>query len=403
MSSNDASLSWTQLVRVRLRRPAGAALIAACILQTACLSPTFEVSRDEMERLSRVDPGQRGRAVRAVQRFSVAEDMPPAPPFDANVQGEAPGAVIPPPMGAPAPLYHPYWGGYGWGEPYYMPHYSTVRVGGGSAVGGGMAGSTAGPADKGGGGVASAAAASSKAGRDSIASAAAAAVVLGIAVGVGLAVSEGARHDGWVAVHPHHPVHIVQADGGHRIIALDEVRPGELRADESAVIVGKEGAGLWLRGRAPLDREGFTYQMGGGYTGMQLAREVAPGGLAELAIGMFPSQMLGIVARTQFASGGYSGNDYLGWRVGAEAQLIPLAWGRLHVGGYGGAGLEWMKSGGPDVGEFDDRRLYWSAGGLMEIEWTTRLAFFLRLGASATGGKGDSTWSQAGSFGFSVY
>ena len=53
-----------------------------CVLLTAfsgCLSNTYEVPRDEMQRLVSAPPDQRGGNVHAVQRFGTATDPPPAP------------------------------------------------------------------------------------------------------------------------------------------------------------------------------------------------------------------------------------------------------------------------------------------------------------------------------------
>ncbi len=396
-------------VLARFARSGAVAVVAlAGLLQSACLSPTFTVSHDEIERLSKVDRSERGKHVRSVQRFSTSADVPPAPPFDPGPQaeaGDAPPAPVPVPVGVPVTPHYSYYGGYGWGDPFYTPYY--VRVGGGGAVGaGGVATPSPGPADKGGmSEVAKAAASKGKADRDSLAGAAAVLVVTAIVVGVALAATEGARHDGWVAVHPHHPVHLLSDNGGHRILALDEIRPGDMRPDETAVLVGQEGMGLWLRGRAPLDREGFTYQLGGGYTGVALGGSmVQPAGAAELAFGVFPTQMVGVVARTQFGSGTFGASDYLTLRAGAEVQLMPLDLGRLHLGAYGGAGLEWAKAGGGDWAEFSENRPYYAVGGLFEIEWTTRLAMFLRYGGNyAQSSVSAGGWTQGGSMGLSVY
>ncbi len=382
-------------------------LVAMTILQSACLSPTFTVSRDEMERLAKVEPSQRGRQIHAVQRFSTAPDVPAAPPFEPGPQQLASDGSTPPvPVAVPVPIgpHYSYYGGYGWGDPFYTPYY--VRSGGGGAVGGaGVAGSSAGPADHGGVSEAAKAVASKgKADRESLAGAAAAIMVTAIVVGIGLAATEGARHDGYVAVHPHHPVHLLSSDGSHRILALDDVRPGDLRTDETAVLVGQEGMGLWLRGRAPLDREGFTYQLGGGYTGVSLGGgTMQPAGMGELALGVFLNQMVGVVARGQFGSGTLGMGDYLTLRTGAEAQLIPLDLGRLHMGLYGGAGMEWAKAGGGEFAEFSEKRPYYALGGLIEIEWTTRLAMFFRYGANLAQSSSAAMWTQAGAFGLSIY
>ena len=52
-------------------------VIAALLLEAGCLGPTYEIGSDELQRLARTAPKDRGRRVRAVEDFGF-EPEPPA-------------------------------------------------------------------------------------------------------------------------------------------------------------------------------------------------------------------------------------------------------------------------------------------------------------------------------------
>lgn len=405
-SAASSAANWITALR---RRPTRlgylAAVAAAACLQSACLSTSYEIPRGEVDRLVQLPPEARGQNIRAVQRFSLSRDLTPAQQW--GPAGNPDGSV-PPVVGAPitggAPLYSGYSPNYyGYGSPYYGPHI-WVGGGGGSSgtVAGGGGGGTAGVAT--GSGSKSFGSALGKADRDSARALAVIVIVAAVVIGAALAVSEGSRYDGFVAVHPHHPLHLLGPDGD-RHVALDELRPGDVRDDETVILEGHDGAGMWQRGRAPLDRVGMVYAMGGGSSNLQLAKgTVVSGGMAEMAIGAFPAQWLGIVGRTQFIDGAQNGGDFIGLRAGGEVQLLPIALSRLHLGAYGGAGYEWAKGSGGDLPFTDESRLSLSAGGMLELEWTTRLAMYFRYGvASALLGQDRGEWLTGGALGLSIY
>lgn len=386
-----------------------AALTALAVLQSACLSNSFEIPRDEVERLAKVSPAERGKRVRAVQRFGTADELPPAPQWAAPPTQGAPAGG--PPVAVPAPFAQPYYTVpsyyYGYGDPYYVPNY---QFGVWSSSGDARlypAGSLSGGDRSGGSKIAGEAlsgAGKAATDRENLAATLALVLLTAVVVGAVLAGTEGARYDGWLAVHPHHPLHIL-GPRGHRLLALDELREGDIGPEETAVIVGPEGAGTWLRGRAPLDRQGFSYHVGGGFGGSQLAGTlVQSGGTGEIGLGVFPSSMIGVAGRFQFGRGFAQGGDYLTIRAGGEAQALPIDLGWLHLGGYGGAGYEWVKAGQGDLPELDENRLYLQAGALAELEWTTRLALYLRYGIStALLGPNVSPWTPDFSIGLSIY
>ncbi|MSQ83225.1 MAG: hypothetical protein EXR77_09995 [Myxococcales bacterium] len=382
--------------------------VIAMVVHGGCLATSYEVPRDEVERLVQAPADQRGRNIRAVQRFSISRDLTPAPawgqPGD-GVPGSAPIVAVP--VSGASPLYHGWYPNYyGWGNPYYAPTIFVGDGGGGSASGGDVAGGT--PAGR--GGVSSASSSSSvgpalgKADRDSARALVVVVIIGAIVIGAVLAGSEGARYDGTVAVHPHHPVHLL-GDSGDRHVPLDELRLSDIRNDDQVILEGNEGAGMWLRGRAPLNRPGFVYSMGGGYSGLQLANNtLVSGGSAELGLGVFTSEWLGLVARFQFIDGVQSGSDFIGIRTGAEVQALPIDLGRLHLGGYGGLAYEWAKGSGGAIPFTDDDRLAFSAGAMVELEWTTRLAVYFRYGVqSALVGADTGAWLTGAAFGLTIY
>ncbi len=386
-----------------------ALLTAVAVLQSACLSNSFEIPRDEIDRLAKITPDERGKRVRAVQRFGTADDLPPAPqwaapPTQMPPQG-GPPVVVPVPYAAPYYTVPSYYQGYG--DPYYGPHYRMGVWASGGDARLYPAGSLDGGDRSGGAKVAGAAlsgAGKAASDRESLAATLALVLITGVVIGAVLAGSEGARYDGWLAVHPHHPLHVV-GPSGHRLVALDELREGDVGPEDTAVIVGPEGAGTWLRGRAPLDRQGFSYHVGGGVGGNQLAgTAVHSGGTGEIGLGVFPSSMTGLAGRFQFGRGFAEGGDYLTIRAGGEAQALPIDLGWFHLGGYGGAGYEWVKAGQGNLPELDENRLYLQAGVLAELEWTTRLALYLRYGfSSALVGPQTSEWTPDFSMGLSIY
>ena len=379
-----------------------AVAVVTALFNSACLSATYEVPRDEVERLVALDPAKRGEHVRAVQRFTTAADIIPAAPWGqpGAIAGEGAPVGAGPGM---SPLYHAWRPNYyGFGVPYYGPSLwlgpSSSPSGGGLAGGSGPSSGIAAASKSGLG------AAFGKADRDSARATAVAIIVAAIVIGAALAASEGARYDGAVAVHPHHPVHLLGADGD-RTIALDELRLGDVGPDDKVVIAGHEGAGMWLRGRAPLDRAGLTYAVGGGFQGLQLRKGAqVSGGTFDMGIGAFATPWLGILGKASFINGAQGGGDFIGMRTGAEVQAIPLALGRLHLGAYSGVGYEWAKGSGGDLPFTDDKRISVSAGGVLELEWTTRLAMYVRYGVtSALAGAERSDWLTGLSIGLAVY
>lgn len=370
-------------------------ILLVAVLSSGCLGHHYEISRTELERLVQTPPEQRGRDVYAVQQFSTAAEPEPAPDWSY-------------PLGEPLPDYSLNVNGH-WVPSFYLeygePTYAAPVRHGVSPVlhGEGPAVHDASPAT---GEVdtdvssSAAQAASSLEAIEAVDKLVVAAIVVGVVAGVALAASEGARYEGHVAVHPHHPVHLRHHDGRWRTIALDELAPEHLRGIDSAVLSGHEGAGLWLRGAAPLNRVGFSYQFGVGHDtlalpGLQQQRSLG----FRFALGYYPLRQLGLLIDSRLQRGDEEGDSFYNVRLGLEAQWYPLELWRLHLGAFAGGGNAWSASAGATLPTTRGERPYVSFGALAEFEVSTRLGLTFRWGqewlptASADTHRLVSAWS----------
>jgi hypothetical protein len=335
----------------------------AAVLSSGCLGHLYEVQRTELERLVMKPPQERGQDVYAVQQFSVVSEPEPAPAWT-------------PPEGAPPPGYsvntYGYWvpdlylhyGAPTYDPPYYGPGPSGVHAA--TPVG-----STPDDSSSGGG--------SSNSSIQGVDKLLVVAIAVGVAVGVGLAASEGARFEGSVAVHPRHPVHLYRDGGGQRIVPLDELTFDDLRNVETAMLSGHEGAGLWQRHTAPLNRKGFTYQFGAGNDSFALPGQQSwrSGGF-HFALGYFPSKRWGLLTHSRIQLGDEASYSFYNVRLGLEAQWYPLTLWRLHLGPFIGGGQSWAASAGPAMPAMSGERPYVSFGALAELELSTRLGLTFR-------------------------
>jgi hypothetical protein len=371
-----------------------AALLA--VLTTGCLGHLYEVSPRELERLTQTPPEQRGQHIRALQQFSFADEPAPAPAWA-------------PPHEPPPPGYTYYSDVHYWvpdlylnfGRPTYTPPPPRVSVHGASPVGGssGGGGGSSGGGSGGGGSIGSG-------GKDG-GLLLVATIVAGVAVGAGLTLSEGLRYDGVVAIHPHHPLHLLHENGHEELVALDELHPGHLRRGTRALIVAHEGAGMWELGRAPLDRQGFTFQWGAGADRLALPGGHSPSGMSfRFALGYFPLPQLGLLGETRLQgfNDGRTGSFYNA-RAGLEAQLMPVALWRLHLGGFAGFGRSWYGSGGSALPDTEGSRPYLQFGALAELDLSTRLGLTFRWTQDYLPGAGSATppLTTSWNVGFSVY
>jgi hypothetical protein len=351
----------------RLRPHALCSLLA--VLTSGCLGHLYEVPRAELERLVRTHPQERGHDIYAVQQFSVAEEPEPAP---ALVYAD----------GMPPPDYTMSVTGH-WLPPIYLefgpPSYSSPVHAASSVTNSTV--HDASPVTE---APASQPLPTGSPSADSLKHAdklLVVAIVIGVAAGIGLAASEGVRYEGWVAVHPRHPVHLRTHGGGQTIVALDELTEAHLRNVDRATLSGYEGAGLWLRGAAPLNRVGYSYQFGAGNDSLALPGLVNQHGPGfRFALGYYPAKSFGLLVETRLLRGNEGGDVFRNARLGLEAQWYPLALGRLHLGAFAGGGQAWFASSGVNLPATRGERPYVSFGALGEIELATRLGLTFRWG-----------------------
>ncbi len=344
-----------------LRLHALTALLA--VLTSGCLGHLYEIPRTELERIVQTPPDQRGQGVYAVQQFSTASEPAPAPAW-APSEGE-------PPPGYSLSLHGHYWVPsfyINYGTPSYAPPpYSPPAVHDATPVSSTQSVPT------------SSGTSSSDGSIQNVDKLLVVAIVVGVAVGVGLAATEGLRHEGLVAVHPHHPVHLWHRDGAQSIVALDELTPEHLGNLDSATLSGHEGAGLWLRDAAPLNRAGFSYQLGAGNDHLSLPGRQSQRSLGfRFALGYYPSRKFGLLAESRLQPGDDGFNSFYNVRLGLEAQWYPIVLWRLHLGPFVGAGQSWSASAGASLPTTKGQRPYVTFGGLAEFELSTRLGLTFR-------------------------
>jgi hypothetical protein len=336
-------------------------LIAVALLavtSAGCPNENYRLKRGELMALSQQQPETRSQRVRVVQGLG-DQDTPPEPA--PRVRG-----------GASVIIVAPIWVG---GTPRRHSHRGPVQH---SHGGGGF---------KGGG---------SNLAQSKKESAKVVLILAAVAAGA-LALTEGVRYDGWVAVHPMHPVHLWGPSGEYTWMPLAEVTPEVAAWADKAVI--REHEGPWQPlGRAPLDRQGFTYSLLLGSSEIALiGDDPKPGFLGRFQLGYYPLHMLGIQADIAYGWG----EDDLGatifdGRYSLEVDVLPLDAGIFHAGGYGQIGLAYRSDDGI---QHDDQDTLFGFGAIGQLELTTRLALTLRAGHVLVHDEGLSELT----FGISIY
>ena len=317
-----------------------AGLVSHAIASAGCPSSAHRINRDQLMTLSQQPPEVRGERVRVVQSLGDSDDPPaPVPPVSGNAS-----VVIVAPIwvgGSPRGHHHHHHGGGG----------GTVSHGGGG----------------GGGGVAAAKKDTGKA------------VLVLAAIGtLALALTEGVRYDGHVRLHPMHPVHFFGPHGEYTWMPLAHVTPDVVAWSDRAVVREEEGPWQPL-GRRPLDRQGFTYSllMGAGEVAL-IDADPQPGFASHINLGFYPVHHVGIQADIAYAwADDDLGNTVFDGRYSLQLDYLPLDAGAFHAGGYGLAGLAYRSDDGI---QHNDQDTLFGAGGLLQLELTTRMALTLRLG-----------------------
>lgn len=323
-------------------------LPVALLFGSACLGKSHVIPRGELQKLAQSDPQARGQQVRVVQSFIGYDDPPPAPRVDT---GPRVGVVVVTP--SPAPRVRP-----------------RVRTGAGkSSVAGKLAKEDA-----------------------------KALLVVAAAVAIGAAFTEGMRYDGWVGLHPMHPVHLYGWGGSYQWLPLSEVTPEIAAGTRKAVVRSSEGP--WKRlGRAPLNRRGWTYSLLMGSAETPLIDDSNARGFAShLQLGRFVTGNLGILL--DFGFGWVDdefGDTVYESRNALELQFVPLAASIFHAGLFGQIGVGYRLD---DRYEGSDRRGFLAGAGILaQLELTTRLAITARAGQTWAYGTRTSDFTV----GLSIY
>ncbi len=416
MFCHPLPVSLPEITR-RRRNPGVALTVFAAFLSYACggcLSNEYVIPRTELARLAQLPPEQRGQHMNVVQelgdRRSEAIDTS-APTQTAPYAESYPGdAYGPPPAGyvedgpqveagvgiviIPGPPI-PTGRGYA-GRPMPGPRGPVGTVTGRvpptppRRPGGSNAGGMGNIGGKGGGG---------GNGKDL----AVFLVVMAVLATVGLVATEGVRYDGGVAMYPWQSMHLKGADGQEREVPLAQISPLDVAATTKAVVMDDEGWGLMRLERRALDRRGFAFKMDLGSMVSSCSCLSADGVAATIQLGYFPHHRLGLLAGWSPAGGSDSdGKSFYRHNLAFEAQLFPLDLWRLHLGGFGHAGVQYASdaSGGSRNGAA------FGGGLILELSLTARLALTAR--ADYTAARIDpagQSWAGAAIFtaGVAVY
>jgi hypothetical protein len=348
-------LSWTLRARslyaraVRYPISASIVLVSAISLLPGCLSQTYTIPKRDLQMLAQTSPQARGSRVRVIQNFIGGEAPPEAPRVYSHTT-----VVVE--TGGP--------------EPGPAPRMGRGRSGGGSLK---------------------------TAGADAADDAAYWLVVASL-VAVGLAVTEGARYDGWAELHPMHPVHLFGWDGGYTWMPLAHVTPEVAEWARRAVVRESEGPWRPIQ-RAPLNRRGWTYSVLLGTSEVPLASgDATRGFMGHIQIGHFFTREVGLLFDIGLGwAGDQFGNVVFDSRNALELEYLPLDLGIVHGGVFGELGfgrrLDDSAAGSDRFG------LLAGGGALLQLELTTRLAITGRAGIAQTH---DETISDL-TLGLSIY
>lgn len=338
-------------MRPTLRRAvATMSLPLAIASSSGCLSSSYRLAGEELNRLAHTSPDERWQAVRVTQGILDSDHPPPN------------AAVLPP---APTPVLvmpQTYWyGGRSWGVPSL---WRRNNVGTGAFLG---------STGSGGGGRGGGSGGSSSGGGSGPGAAVVAVVVIAAAASVFLlAGTEGARYDGWVGLPPDEMVYLQHEGGSVTAVPLHALTP-ELAASAYGATVYEGRTERYLRlGRAPLNRVGMTLQSG--LIGAMIPRSTGyePGLGGRAFLGGYPVHFLGIGA-TADVLGDFRGGIVA--MVGGELQVMPLLWGGVYAGaGWSSISTEEHPN---TIGGW-----YFRAGLHLELPLTTRLAASLRGGVT---------------------
>lgn len=292
---------------------------SAALLLAGCLSSTHVIPRGDLQTLAREPPEERARHVRVIQGFQNA-DQPPAAP----AVGIETAVVVAP--GPPLPLGRP-------ARPSAKASADEAKFW----------------------------------------------IVLAALTAVGLAATEGARYDGWVAMHPMQPVHLYGFDGGYTWMPLAQLDAQSAAWAAKAFVREDEGPPWQHLERAPLDRAGGTYSLllgGGGL--FDADGSLRPGFLAHIELGIAPLQELVVLLDIGLGIADGPNRTLFENRDAIEMQVFPFPGLRpFHPGVYAELGIGYRSQ---DDFDSSATTIYAGGGALLQLELTARLALSLRAG-----------------------
>lgn len=311
-------------------------ILAGAVALAGCASVGHRIPGDELARLAQTPPEQRGERVRVIQGLGGSEDPPSAPRAGGGV------VVVAPIWVDGTPRHHGY-------------RRAPTRSGGSHSF------------------------INPKLAENKKSEAKAWLVIAAVVAGA-LALTEGTRYDGWVKVHPMQPVHMWGAYGDYTWMPLAQVTPEVAAWSHKAVIRSDEGPWTHL-GRAPLNRQGWTYSLLLGSSQIAVTGiEPQAGFGSHIEIGYFPTHILGVQVDIGYGwASDALDNTIFDGRLGLELDVLPLTAGIFHAGGYGEMGVS---SRSDDGLQFDDGSGFFGAGVIGQLELTTRLALTVRAGVT---------------------
>ncbi len=320
------------------------AMLLAALLVGGCATNTYEIPHKELVRLAQTPPEARGNKVRVVQEIGSGTTV-------ADTQEVGPQTQI---------IFMPRF------TIFTSPRYDRRR----GHLGHGGGGITHSSGGGGGGGSAD----------DGKALAIAVIVIAAVGLFV-LAGVEGSRYDGFVQLHPMHPVHLIGKDGSYTVMPLAWIDPDAAAWTDKAIVRPNDGPWHEL-GRAPLTRWGGTLGLYGGTGTLRSARgDNGAGPAFTIQGGYFFNQYIGLMGDIMFAWRANATNDTLfESRYMLELQMMPLQLGILHAGGYVAGGLAYRLEDGVAGG--NDGSTAYSAGGQLQLDVNTRIAITARLGVT---------------------
>jgi hypothetical protein len=351
-------------LRQLAHRPWLAFAVATAFYLTGCLSNEYVIPKTELARLSRLPPEQRGQRVAVVQGIgdrrgpALDPQAPPAPGYPAGPDYGQGAYVDPGPQVGVGVMINPLAIGPGH-HASYRAHPAPRPVPTRAAPGAPRAVGQKPIPSKGGGK------------SDELA---ALLVVMAVVVTLGAVATEGARFDGYAAMYPEQPIHLRDAGGGERVLPLAALSPADVDATVEAKVMDDEAWGLTQLDRRPLDRKGFAFKLELGSLASQSSRYDFNGMGFSPQFGYFPHHTLGLLAKSTLEWGNGAANEEVTRQsLAFELQFLPLSVWRLHFGGFGHVGTQWVSdSGGKRSG------LAMGGGAMIELALTTRLAFTLR-------------------------